>query len=142
MGIWGGTELNWGGWRLTCPGVYEAGLTGTLSAQKGGDALIVSGELPEGAILKGATALVVFGDGSTRGYPIDRIERADGQTRVHIEGEAGFAVEGDGARHLFFPHRKMAGPVTCRIQTSAFVTFQSGAAPQLTSVGETRLTVP
>ncbi len=139
MGMWGGSELSWGEWRLTCPGVYEVEVTGTLSAGTGDDALIVSGDLPEGTVLRGGTALVIFGDGSTRGYPIGSVEAADGRVHVHIEGEAGFAVEGAGARHLYFPHREMAGPVTCRIQTSAFVTFRAEGEPELVSIGEAQL---
>ncbi|MDP6777262.1 MAG: heparinase II/III family protein [Candidatus Latescibacteria bacterium] len=142
MGLWGGTELRWAGWTLTCQGIYEAEVTGTLSGSAGDDVLIALGALPEGRVLAGATALVRFGDGSTRGYPVSSVEAVGGRAHVHIEGETGFVVEGKGARHLYFPHREMAGPVTCRIQTSALVTFAAEGKPELSCVGEAELASP
>jgi len=138
MGLWGGTELRWRDWALRGSGVYEGRVPGTLRREAGAeyDALVMEGEdLPEGEDLKGATAIVTFGDGSTRGYRVEGVRRSGGQTHVLLDGEPGFAVEGGGMRHLFFPLREIAGPVTCRIRASAFVTLAAGAAPRIAGVG-------
>ncbi len=139
MGIWGGSELQWGDYVLRGSGVYDVKVTGTLQSE---DALVVAGDLPEGDVLKGATALVSFGDASTQGYRIRDVKRTDGEIRLVLEEELGFAVEGEGARHLFFPLREIPGPVSCRIQTSAFVTLEDGAAPRISSVGNAEFSAP
>ena len=141
MGLWGGTELRWRDWALRGGGVYEGRVLDTLRREAGAecDALVVAGEdLPEGEVLKGGTAIVTFGDGSTRGYRVEGVRRSGGGTRVILDGEPGFAVEGGGMRHLFFPLREIAGPVTCRIRTSAFVTLVTDVAPRITGVGQAR----
>ncbi|MSS72493.1 MAG: hypothetical protein EXS64_13520 [Candidatus Latescibacteria bacterium] len=139
MGIWGGSELRWRDWTLTGSGAYEGDVLSTLRLEAGDeyDALVVAGEdLPGGEVLKGATTVVAFGDGSTRGYRVLVVKRVGGRTHVALEDDPGFVVEGEGMRHLFFPLREIAGPVTYRIRTSAFVTLTPGAAPRLTSVGQ------
>ena len=115
MGLWGGRELRWGKCVLAGSGVYSGKVI-----KAGTDALTVSGELPEGDALKGATLLVTFGDASTQGYRIEKIAREDGETHVITEDEIGFAVQPGGAKHVFFPLREIPGEVSYRILTSAF----------------------
>ena len=50
-----------------------------------------------------------------------------------LDADPGFAVEGEGMRHLFFPHRDIPGKVRFRLRTSAFVRIGDGS---LMSVGE------
>ena len=122
MGLWGGLELRWGDYILSGSGTCEGEVTGALQPEAGADcnALIVTGDLPEGETLSGTTALVTFGDGSTRGYRVEAVRRAGGQTRAILDGKPGFSVEGDGARHLFFPLHEVPGRVGYRIRASAF----------------------
>ena len=76
------------------------------------NALLVTGSLPEAESLHGATVIVTFGDGSTYGYPIARVESGQGESRIVLEADPGVAVTPKEARHLFFPGRTMPGPVT------------------------------
>jgi len=115
MGLWGGLELRWGKYVLTGSGVYSGKV---IQAET--DFLSVSGELPEGNAMKGATLLVTFGDASSQGYRIEKIARENGEIRVITEDEIGFALQPGGAKHLFFPLREIPGEVTYRILTSAF----------------------
>ena len=137
MGLWGGTMLKWKHVALEGSGAYEGEVTGTLRRDAGAkhDALVVTGELPVGEELNGATAIVTFGDGSTRGCRVQAVAREGGETRVLLDADPGFAVEGEGMRHLFFPHRDIPGKVRFRLRTSAFVRIGDGS---LMSVGEAR----
>ncbi len=123
MGLWGGAELRWRDRVLSGGGVYEGDVKGSLRLEAGADvnALVVTGDLPEGDALKGATAVVFFGDGSTLGYRVTGVRRSGGETHVLLEDDPGISVEGDGMRHLFFPLREVPGGVRYRIRTSAFV---------------------
>jgi hypothetical protein len=118
---WGGTELRWGKHGLLGDGIYEGTVTGVLRSDDGApcDALIVAEQLPAGDQLKGAAAIVTFGDGSTLGYLLQRIESEGGATRLVLDIEPGIAVTDQEARQLFFPGRTMPGPVTYRIRTSS-----------------------
>ena len=129
--------LKWKHVALEGSGAYEGEVTGTLRRDAGAkhDALVVTGELPVGEELKGATAIVTFGDGSTRGCRVQAVAREGGETRVLLDADPGFAVEGEGMRHLFFPHREIPGKVRYRLRTSAFV---QTADRSLTSVGEAK----
>ncbi len=122
MGLWGGTRLGWRDHVLRGSGVYEGEVCRVLRSEAGdeGDALVVTGELPEGDVLKGATAIVRFGDGSTLGYRLAEVRRVNGETRLMIEGDPGISVDGGGMRFLFCPGREILGQVTCRIRGAAF----------------------
>ena len=137
MGLWGGTLLKWDQVVLEGSGAYEGEVTGTLRTDAGAphDALIVRGELPTGEALKGSTAIVTFGDGSTRGCRVRAVSREGGKTPVLLESDRGFAVDAKGMRHLFFPHREIPGTVRYRLRTSAFV---QTADRSLTSIGEAK----
>ena len=86
--------------------------------------------------MKGAVAIVTFGDGSTRGCLVGEVTKTGSEVQLVLADDPGFAVEDGGARHLFFPLREMAGEVTCAIRTSAFVTVGDG---KLASVGKAGL---
>ena len=94
----------------------------------------MAGNLPAGEALKGATVVSTFGYGSTRGYRVKEVKRQDGQTRLILDGDLGFVVESGGMRHVFFPLREIAGQVSYRVRSSAFVTLKEGA--EVTSVGK------
>ena len=84
------------------------------------------GDLPTGDALKGAVAIVTFGDGSTRGCRLAEVKAAGNETQLILDEDPGFTVEDGGARHLFFPLREMAGEVACAVRTSAFVSVDDG----------------
>ena len=137
MGLWGGTLLKWDQVVLEGSGAYQGEVTGTLRTDAGAphDALIVSGELPTGETLKGSTAIVTFGDGSTRGCRVRAVSLEGGKTHVLLESDPGFDFDAKGMRHLFFPHREIPGTVRYRLRTSAFV---QTADRSLTSIGEAK----
>jgi len=134
MLLWGGKELQWGEQKLEAAGIYEGSVTGALRLDEGApcNALLVSGSLPDGEGLRGATVMITFGDGSTYGYSIDRIETDQAHTRIVLQSDPGVAITPTDARHLFFPGRTMSGPVTWRIRTSAAVQIP-GANPPTTT---------
>ena len=138
MGLWGGTRLKWKQASLEAAGAYVGEVTGTLRKESGAvyDGLVVAGELPESEALKGATAIVTFGDGSTRGCRVRAVSLEGGETHVLLYADPGFDVDSDGMRPLFFPHREIPGTVRYRIRTSAFA---HTAGRSLTSIGEARL---
>ncbi len=135
MGLWGGTLLKWNQVVLESSGAYRGEVTGTLRTDAGApyDALVVTGELPEGDLLDGATSIVSFGDGSTRGCRVRGVARKGNLTHVLLEADPGFAIEGKGMRHLFFPHREISGAVRYRLRTSAFLNTTNRS---LTSIGK------
>ena len=81
---------------------------------------MVSANLQEGMTLAGETAIVMFGDGSTRGCRIKESVSGSSETRLTLREDPGFEVDGDGARHLFFPHRRIEGRVSCKVMTTTF----------------------
>ena len=138
MGLWGGSELRWGNHVLTGGGILTGRVSRALRLEAGGDCngLVLDADLPEGDALKGAVAIVTFGDGSTRGCLVGEVTKTGSEVHLVLADDPGFAVEDGGARHLFFPLREMAGEVTCAIRTSAFVTVGDG---KLASVGKAGL---
>ena len=136
MGLWGGDGLRWGDHVLTGSGTYEGTVKAALREEGGGphDALVVTGDLPEGESLSGATVIATFGDGSTMGYRVSGVKRVSGETHLVLRDDPGIAVDSDGMRHLFFPLREIPGNVSYRLRSSAFVTFGSGGAT-MESVG-------
>jgi hypothetical protein len=131
MLLWGGKALNWGEQKLEAAGVYEGSVTGALRLDEGApsNAFVVTGSLSEGERLRGKTVIVTFGDGSTYGYPISRVENGQGQTRILLESDPGVAITPAEARHLFFPGRTMPGSVSYRIRDSASVHAPDKSAP-------------
>lgn len=138
MGLWGGTMLKWKQIVLEGSGAYEGEVTGTMRRDAGAqyDALVVASELPDGDLLNGATAVVTFGDGSTRGCGVRAVSREANVRHVVLDADPGFDVDSDGMRHLFFPHREIPGTVHYRLRTSAFA---NTAERSLTSIGEARI---
>jgi hypothetical protein len=122
MALWGGTELRWGDHALRGQGRITGTVTGVIRRDEGArrDALIVTGDIPANAALAGITVIVTFGDGSTYGYPLQRVEREQYRTLLVLDGDPGFTMMGDGSRHSYFPLRSMPGEVTFQIRTCAF----------------------
>ena len=118
MGLWGGKTLQWQTDQLTGDGTYEGQVTDVLRKQDGDPyhALIVN-PVPEVGDIEGATAIVTFGDGTTRGL---RVQRRDGEM-IALADDPGFRMTETGIAHCFFPLRSVDGPVRYKIRTSAFV---------------------
>ncbi len=137
MGVWGGVEIRWGAYVLSGSGVYEGKVMAVLREAEGApyNALVVQAYLPEGEGMKGATAIATFGDGSTFGCRVAEVKRVGEERHLVLEEDPGISVEGDGARRLSFPQRKMPGQVSFRVRTSAFVRLGDGE-PEVASVGE------
>ncbi len=121
MGLWGGAELRWRDSVLSGDGTYEGEVRGSLRKEDGDpyDGLRVTGKLPEGEVLKGATAIVTFGDGSTLGYRVAEARRAGGGTHLVLADDPGIVVDGEGMRHLTCPRHEIPGQVRYRVRTSA-----------------------
>ena len=119
MGLWGGEKVQWKTAQLTGGGIYTGRVTDVLRIQDGAPyhALVVSG-MPEMDDIGGAVAVVTFGDGTTRGL---RVQRIEGE-HVILEDDPGFRMTNTGMAHCFFPLREVEGTVQLQIRTSAFVT--------------------
>ena len=116
MGLWGGTTLHWKGEVLKGDGVCEGAVTGVFRKDAGDACDGLRVDFPMGGDLKGATAVVIFGDGSTRGCRICGVEQ-DGKGAVLIlASDPGFALTDTGAKHVFFPLREMAGSVRVKVR--------------------------
>ena len=137
MGLWGGGEVRWGDAVLTGSGTHSGTVLRAFREQDAGpyDALVVDGPLAEGDVLRGATVVLSFGDGSTRGHRVSGVRKAGGETHVVLEDDPGIEVTSDRLRHLFFPRTEIPGRVDYKIRTSAFVTIEGGS-PQVSAVGE------
>ena len=151
IGLWGGNELRWGDHVLAGSGTYE-GMVKRVLREEDGDpynALVTTGDLPEGESLSGATVIATFGDASTMGYRVSGVKRVSrlragryggqaGETHLVLRDDPGIAVDGEGVRHLYFPLREIPGRVTYRVRSSAFVVFEDGDA-RVESVGNASL---
>lgn len=124
MGLWGGEKIQWQTAQLTGEGIYTEQVTDVLRIQDGAPyhALVVNGT-PEMGDIDGAVAVVTFGDGTTRGL---RVQRMEGE-HVILEDDPGFRITNTGAAHCFFPLREIEGTVQLQIRTSAFVTIREGS---------------
>ena len=127
MGLWGGEKMQWKTAQLTSGGIYMGQVTDVLRIQDGAPyyALIVNG-LPQMDDIDGSVAVVTFGDGTTRGLRVQRME----DDQVILEDDPGFRITNTGMAHCFFPLRAIEGIVRLQIRTSAFVTIRDGVVEQ------------
>ncbi|MDE2953610.1 MAG: heparinase II/III family protein, partial [Gemmatimonadota bacterium] len=127
LGLWGGEKVQWQITRLTGGGIYTGQVTDVLRIEDGAPyhALVVNG-LSEMDDIDGAVAVVTFGDGTTRGL---RVQRLEGE-HVILEDDPGFRVTNTGMAHCFFPLREIEGTVQFQIRTSAFVTIRDEGVEQ------------
>ena len=123
MGLWGGEKVQWQTTRLTGGGIYTGQVTDVLRIEDGAPyhALVVNG-LSEIEDIDGAVAVVTFGDGTTRGL---RVQRMEGE-QIILEDDPGFRITNTGMAHCFFPLREIEGAVQLQIRTSAFVIIRDG----------------
>ena len=77
--------------------------------------------LPPGEELHGAWMIVTHGNGYRHGYGIDRVERKDGKTWIHLLDDHGLRIEGDLTREAYFPRREIQGKNTFVIHGTAMV---------------------
>ena len=110
MGLWGGAELRWRDRVLSGGGVYEGDVKGSLRAGGGADvnALVVTGDLPEGDALKGRLRWC-FSEMAPRLATGLRGAEVWGRDACAAGGRPGDFGGGDGMRHLFFPLREVPG---------------------------------
>ena len=71
--------------------------------------------MPAGVALHGAWIIVTHGNGHTRGYEIDRVEKRGGQTVIVLTMDHGLRIKGDATEEVFFPQRKIKGRNTFSI---------------------------
>ena len=123
MGLWGGEKMQWQNTHLTGGGIYTGWVIDVLRIQDGVPyhALVVN-STSEIDDIDGAIAMVIFGDGTTRGL---RVQRMEGE-HVILEDDPGFRITNTGMAHCFFPLREIEGTVQLQIRTSAFVTIRDG----------------
>ena len=84
-------------------------------------AFITSADIPAGDALRGAWMIVTHGSGFTHGYPIDHIERRDGQTVIVLAMDPGLRLREGTTEEAYFPQRKLVGPNTFAIPLAATV---------------------
>ena len=120
MGLWGGDKIQWQATQLSGDGIHEGQVTDVLRIQDGDPyhALVVNG-MADAGDLSGAIVVVTFGDGTTRGL---RVQRVDGEALI-LEDDPGFRMIEGSVEHCFFPLRSIEGAVKFQIRTSAFVTY-------------------
>jgi len=123
MVLWGGNELRWGEKVLRGCGVFQGDVTETIQSDLGAErnGLVITGDVPEGDALKGSTAIVTFGDGSTCGFPVRAVERTPGGTVLVLQSDPGFSIRNGRAFQACFPRRELPGPVRYRLRTIASV---------------------
>ena len=123
MGLWGGSELRWDEAAIAGGGIRDLEVVGVFRMAGGDplDGLQVIGERRDVCGVEGTTSIVRFGDGSTMGCNVERVVLEGPRLVLVTSDDPGFSVENGGMRHLYFPLRRISGPVTCRIRTSAFV---------------------
>lgn len=67
-------------------------------------------ELPEGTALRGRWLIVHHGDTADEGYEIERVERRDGTTVIHLRDDPGLRVVDGALEEIFLPRRRWTGP--------------------------------
>ena len=127
MGLWGGEKLQWKNTHLTGGGIHTGQVIDVLRMQDGAPyhALVVNGT-SEMKNIDGAIAMVTFGDGTTRGLRVQRMEGG----HVILEDDSGFRITNTGMAHCFFPLREIEGTVQLQIRSSTFVTIRDGVVEQ------------
>jgi len=113
-----GTELTYGDHALKAPGRLEGDITAV--AERGFE---TNAKLPIDGSLRGATLLLIHGDGSTQGYEIDRVEATAAKTTVVVIGPPGLSIDGERTRMFFFPLREIRGKNRFVITASTYQEF-------------------
>lgn len=73
------------------------------------DAFVTDAQLPVGDALQGTWLIVTHGNAFTHGYPIDRVERRDGQTSIVLGMDHGLRIDGAETKEVYFPRRTIRG---------------------------------
>ncbi|MEW6356680.1 MAG: heparinase II/III family protein [Planctomycetota bacterium] len=73
------------------------------------DAFVTAADLPEGKDLHGSWMIVTHGNGYRHGYGIDRIEKRNGKTIIHLLDDHGLRMNGDETTEAYFPRRTIKG---------------------------------
>lgn len=93
--------------------------------------------VPDTESLAGRAVLVRHGDGTTRGWTVQRVENTADRARLHVREEPGFemdAVTGT-ARYYQFPHAIAPGPHHLKVSR---ISRSSGEAPRADEAGAPR----
>src|SRR5262249_1486644 len=77
--------------------------------------------LPDADRLAGRAVLVRHGDGTTRGWTLQRVENTPGGARLYVREEPGFAIDPatHQARYYQFPRPTFPGPHPFRVSRIA-----------------------
>jgi hypothetical protein len=73
------------------------------------DAFVTSACLPAGRKLRGSWMVVTHPGGRTHGYRIERVERKNGKTWVHLSDDHGLRITGGRTQECYFPQRAFRG---------------------------------
>ena len=107
-----GSRLASGPFELTAEKPAFTGVIESATRKADGaetDAFVTTAELPEGQELHGSWMIVTHGNGYRHGYGIDRIERRDGKTWIHLLDDHGLRISGDQTEEAYFPRRTIEG---------------------------------
>jgi len=121
----GGTSFQQGDFTLQNDSAAYTGTIEAVSSVWNGAAensFTTSSDLPEGNTLHGRWMIVHHGDGAAdEGYQIDRIERRNHQSIIHLTDEPGLRIDGATTEEIFLPRRRWTGPnrFTVLTQTSS-----------------------
>ncbi|KYH41661.1 MAG: Heparinase II/III-like protein [Candidatus Bathyarchaeota archaeon B26-2] len=79
---------------------------------------------------KGATVIVEHPDGTTHGYKIRKVLESEKGSRIEVEGEPGFEIEGNITRFTYYPQHEVEGENSFYIANSAYILLdESGKKP-------------
>jgi len=106
------------------------------------DCFITSAELPEGKTLRGRTMLFICGDGGTRGYEIDRVERKDSNSLIYVTEDPGIEIEGETAKRLYFPQRETKGICTFMVPNVVCLERLEEGRYRLTTTSSAEVSLP
>lgn len=85
------------------------------------DAFITAADIPAGEALRGVWLIVTHGSGFTHGYPLERVEKRDGQSVLVLAMDHGLRLEGGVTQEVYFPQRKFEGANTFVIPLASAV---------------------
>lgn len=117
--LWDGTRLQHpGGAVASSHAAFEGKVTRTLRRAAGdtGNALVVSAVLPDSLSLEGKSVHVDLGGQLTWSYRVEKAEKSNNETVLHLEHDPGFDIAPSGlTKMLYHPGWGTRSPVTFRI---------------------------
>jgi hypothetical protein len=108
-----GTRLAKGDFALTSEAARHEGTIQAATRKADGaaaDSFLTATELPPRDALAGQWMIVTFGNGHTRGYEIQSVERTDGKWAIILRDDHGLKITDGTTEECYFPRRKIPGP--------------------------------